>query len=80
MKTQEAINFFGGRKQLAVALGITRTASYEWGEEVPELRQFQIEVITRGALLSDYSKARFMALFTSPPPASSPAGLSSASL
>ena len=80
MKTQDAINFFGGRKQLAVALGITRTASYEWGEEVPELRQFQIEVHTRGALLSDYSRERFMALCTSPRPASSPAGLSSASL
>jgi transcriptional repressor of cell division inhibition gene dicB len=47
MTTKEAIDRFGGTDRLAEALGITRQAIYQWGEAVPELRQFQIEVILR---------------------------------
>ncbi len=53
MRTQDVIDFFGGRQQLADALGITRTASYEWGDTVPELRQYQIEILTRGKLRAE---------------------------
>lgn len=53
MKTQDAIKHFGGRQQLADALGITRPAIYEWGETVPELRQYQIEVLSGGALRAE---------------------------
>ena len=47
MKTQDAIELFGGRKALADALGIWPQAIYKWGEHVPDLRRFQIEEIVR---------------------------------
>jgi len=50
MKTQDAINYFGGRDLLADALGIDRTATYHWGDYVPNARQYQIELATNGAL------------------------------
>ena len=43
MKTKEAIQFFGGLKPLADALGIWPQAVYRWGENVPPLRAFQIK-------------------------------------
>ena len=53
MKTQTAIDHFKGRDKLAAALGIDRSATHHWGEEVPELRQYQIQVVTKGALKAD---------------------------
>lgn len=54
MKTQDVINHFGGGavgvQKLADTLGITRHAIYMWGDRVPRQRQFEIEVITAGAL------------------------------
>jgi hypothetical protein len=50
MKTQDAIDHYGSRDALARALGLDRTATYHWGDEVPELRQYQIEVLSGGAL------------------------------
>lgn len=48
MKTKTAADFFGSKKKLADALGISPSAVTMWGEEVPELRQYQIERITKG--------------------------------
>lgn len=45
MKTSDAIKAFGGVKQLADALGIWPQAVYAWGENVPELRRYQIREI-----------------------------------
>lgn len=50
MKTQEAAEFFGGKKKLAQALGISPSAVTMWGETVPEVRQYQIQVISNGKL------------------------------
>ena len=56
MKTQDAINFFsdergkGGIKRLADALGIWPQAVYQWGEDVPELQGYKIQVITKNKL------------------------------
>jgi len=48
MKTQDAIKEFGGRKALADALGIWPQAVYNWGDDVPELRAYQIrEILTK---------------------------------
>ncbi len=52
MKTQDAINHFGGRDALARALNIDRSATYHWGELVPEPRQYQLQVITAGKLVA----------------------------
>ena len=48
MKTKTAAEFFGSKKKLADALGISPSAITMWGEDVPELRQYQIEQITKG--------------------------------
>lgn len=51
MKTDDAIQHFGGKKiELARALGLSPSAITQWGDTVPELRQYQLERITGGAL------------------------------
>jgi len=42
MKTTEAIQHFGTIKNLAKALDITVHAIYQWPEDVPPLREYQI--------------------------------------
>lgn len=42
MKTKDAIALFGSIKGLADALGIWPQGIYRWGEDVPELRAYQI--------------------------------------
>ena len=50
MTTDEAIAYFGDRKQMAAALGIGLHGTYRWGESPPKLRQFQMERLSNGAL------------------------------
>ena len=45
MKTQKAVALFGSANRLAKMLGITRQAISQWGEDVPLLRQYQIDEI-----------------------------------
>ncbi|MNJ79517.1 DNA-binding transcriptional regulator DicC [compost metagenome] len=49
MTKSQAIQHFGSISVLAKALGVTYEAIRQW-DEVPELRQYQIERITKGAL------------------------------
>lgn len=50
MKTVDAISHFGNRSKLAKALKISKSAIAQWGSDVPELRAYQIERLTDGAL------------------------------
>ena len=51
MKKSEVVEFFGGIQQTADALGIRYQSVREWPEDrVPEGRQFQIQVISKGRL------------------------------
>lgn len=50
MKTKDAISCFGNKSKLAKALTISKSAIAQWGSDVPELRAFQIERLTDGAL------------------------------
>ena len=52
MTKSQAIQHFGSISALAKALGVTYEAVRQWGK-VPELRQYQIERITAGALQAD---------------------------
>lgn len=46
MKTQDAIRLVGGKpKDLADLLDITPSAISQWGEEVPEAREWQLKVL-----------------------------------
>ncbi|MFQ6574158.1 Cro/CI family transcriptional regulator [Pseudomonas sp. UM16] len=48
MKTREVADFFGSKKKLADALGIQPSAVTMWGENVPQSRQYQIQVLSKG--------------------------------
>lgn len=56
MLTKEAIKYYGTVKLLADAIGTWPHAVYKWGERPPMARQYQIEVLTKGALKADESK------------------------
>ena len=56
MKTDLAIQHFGSRKALAAALGVGRTATYWWGETIPDIYQYKIQVLTDGALVAEKQK------------------------
>lgn len=58
MRTEDAVAHFGSVKELAEALGVTTQAIYFWGETVPELRAFQLELLTEGALRAKPAKPK----------------------
>lgn len=53
MKKVDAIKYFGSPTKVAKVLGIYPAAVYQWGEDVPRLRAFEIERITGGKLKAD---------------------------
>lgn len=56
MNKQDAITFFGSKSKLAEAIGVTKQAVGQW-VDIPEPRQYQIQVISNGALLADRRSA-----------------------
>lgn len=50
MKKTDVLAHFGGGSKVAEALGIKPSAVSQWPEDVPHLRQLQIEEITGGQL------------------------------
>lgn len=45
MKTERAIELAGGPKALAELLEITPSAVSQWGEDVPQAREWQLKVV-----------------------------------
>lgn len=56
MLSQDAIDFFGGVKKLSDALGIWPQAVYKWGETVPDLQAYKIQVLSKNKLMVDDGK------------------------
>ena len=56
MTTEQAVRWAGGVKELAAALGIWAHAIYRWGEYPPKVRQYQIELFTKGGLVAEGSR------------------------
>ncbi|MFB2653850.1 Cro/CI family transcriptional regulator [Shewanella seohaensis] len=50
MKKAAAIDHFGSQVKLAAAIGVSQAAISKWPDDVPELRAYQIERLTHGAL------------------------------
>lgn len=50
MTKTQAIKHYGSISALARALDVTYEAVRQWDEVIPELRQYQIERLTSGAL------------------------------
>lgn len=57
MKTQEAIEHFGGLRKLAEALDVWPQVIYQWGDTPPMGRQYELEVKTGGKLKADTQEA-----------------------
>ena len=57
MKTQEAIDYFGGLRKLAEAMDVWPQVIYQWGETPPMGRQYELEVKTGGKLKADTQEA-----------------------
>ena len=55
MTTDETVAYYGSKQALGKALGIKnpRDATKKWGERPRMLRQYQIEILTRGRLRAD---------------------------
>lgn len=56
MYTNDAVQHFGGRRQLAEALGITRQAVEQWGAVVAEGVAWRLQVMTGGKLIVNEAK------------------------
>lgn len=51
MTKKDVIEHFGSVRAVADALGLEKVqAIYQWGDEPPRSRQFQLQVITKGKL------------------------------
>ncbi|NUW71396.1 Cro/Cl family transcriptional regulator [Vibrio mediterranei] len=50
MNKKLVIDHFGSQQAVANALGISQVAVHKWKDNIPELRAYQIEKITEGAL------------------------------
>lgn len=57
MNIDDAIKYFGSKKKLADALGIRPSAVTQWGVDIPAIRQFQIQVISKNKLKADQKAA-----------------------
>ncbi len=47
MRLDEAVEFFGGKSALARAIGISETALYRWGSEIPKSRRQSVRLAMR---------------------------------
>jgi DNA-binding transcriptional regulator YdaS (Cro superfamily) len=57
MNTTQAVSHFGSKKKLADALDISPSAVTLWGDVIPRLRQFQIQMLTGGVLSAEVTPA-----------------------
>lgn len=55
MKPSEVLALFKTQSRIAAALGVKQSSVSEWfvKGEIPETRQYQIQLATRGALKAD---------------------------
>ena len=58
MKTKDVIEHFGSVRDVAEILRITVQSIYEWGDEPPIGRQYQIQVMTKGRLKVSQPEAK----------------------
>ena len=49
MKKDYVINLFGNQEKTAMALGLNQASISKWGEDIPELRAYQVERLLNAA-------------------------------
>ncbi len=50
MKKSDVIAYFGSMTKAGEALGITKSAISQWPDDIPPLRAYEIEKLTKGKL------------------------------
>lgn len=60
MNIDAAISYFGSKQKLADAVGVSAAAVSQWGNAIPQLRQFQIQALTAGRLQAESQLAPTM--------------------
>ena len=50
MFTKDAVTYFKGKSRIAEVLGISPAAVSQWGDCVPQLRQYQLQSLSGGVL------------------------------
>ena len=60
MTFDQALSHFGTIPDMALALGVKSPSIYEWKRDgaIPETRQYQIELATKGRLKADFPALR----------------------
>jgi DNA-binding transcriptional regulator YdaS (Cro superfamily) len=53
MNYEQSIEYFGTESEMARALGVKPPSVSEWKRGIPETRQYQIELATKGKLKAD---------------------------
>lgn len=56
MLKRDVIKFYGGTSQAARAIGISRMAIYQWGEQVPAISALKFSMASAGKLKFDPAK------------------------
>lgn len=59
MDVEKVVEHFGGTYETCKALNVTKGAISQWRSDgIPELRQFQIETLTKGKFKADRQQQR----------------------
>lgn len=58
MTYEQSIAYFGTISEMARALGVKPPSISEWKDGIPETRQYQIELATKGKLKADVPALR----------------------
>ena len=53
MLKSDAIEYFGSTRSLAEILDVSTQAIYNWGDEVPEMQAYKLQVLTEGKLTAE---------------------------
>ncbi len=53
MTMKEVLEHFKTQAKVAEALGISQASVSQWGDNVPRLRQFELQLLTKGKLKID---------------------------
>lgn len=53
MRTIDVVAIFGSKAKVARKLGISKAAVTRWGDTVPKVREWQIEILCRGKLKAE---------------------------
>lgn len=58
MNIEDATQFFGNKRKLAAALGVSPSAVTQWCGVIPEGRKYQIQILTGGKLKASKTVAK----------------------